>query len=357
MGAGSSLGFKTDLDSKTRTKRALQWQKDFVKVTAPNENPCPSKVKHFIAAWESIKATLAQQGGYIPFADASTWRQVLTAFCATTADIQVPFDRKAVERFVFAACHHLAWCEGKSRTETEKILQHASAVAPIVRRIAANKTFWSGNELFYFELKKFCLRYMERFADWLEHDVYGGDAMSQERLLGLAHNQFNLPFGGTSAVRHTDVLPPVPRDKRTNKPFQNDYRFIVPLKMLGLCVQPVLERALQNFCALHKCKYRLRRPLRMDELVRTLLTDYFEEESPRAASNTQVVKAVIHADTGDIKNLMAKAHTHFGRFLEIKNEFETATPMDDKCVGVTLIHCLLVHLTLVPSWLMKLELT
>lgn len=335
MGAGSSLGFKTDLDSKTRTKRALQWQKDFVKVTAPNENPCPSKVqKDFVEAWDSTKATLARQGGYIPFTDARTWRQVLIAFCAATSESQVPFDRKVVERFVSATCHHLAWCEGKSRTETEKILQHASAAAPIVRRIVANNAFWSGNELFYFELKKFCLRYMEQFTDWLEQDVYGGDAMSQERLLGLAHNQFNLPFGGAaSPVRHTDVLPPVPRDKRTNKPFKNDYRFIVPLKMLGLCVQPVLERALQKFCSLHKCSYRLRRPLRVDELVRTLLTDYFEEESPRAASNTQVVKAVIHADTGCIKNLMAKANTFFGRFLEIENDFETATPMEDKCVS------------------------
>ena len=61
---------------------------------------------------------------------------------------------------------------------------------------------------FYFDLKHHCLGYVDQLQDWLEQDIYGGDAMSQEKLLGVAHNQFNLAPG--KKIRHTDVLPPIP---------------------------------------------------------------------------------------------------------------------------------------------------
>lgn len=325
MGAATSISFRTNLDSKTRAKFIHKWKKAHTKameLAAPSR--CTPNAKKL---WAKLIDKLSS-GGFIPFVDKQTWQHAMTAYVSLESGCKLPYSKAKVQKFVTASCFHLKWCDGKSRNEAERVLRHTSHAAFIVRRITQEPKFWKGAEAYYYDLKRFGLEYAEKYEEWLEQDVYGGDALSEERLLGLAHNQFDLD--PKAAVRHTDVLPQIPLDKTTMKPFKNDYRFIVPLHMLSLCIRPIFEEALQKFCAMHKCQYQLRRQFRVDELVSTLLSKYFEEESPRAASNTEVVKAVIHGDTGALQGLMAKAAKYFGPFLQITNEFETASVQDDK---------------------------
>ena len=115
-------------------------------------------------------------------------------------------------------CFHTRWCDGKSRGEAEKVLRHTARAAFLVRGLTKHRSLWK-SDVFYFALKKHCLSYMEQFTDWLDSDVYGGDALSEERLLGVAHHQFNID-AQRPPVSHLDILPPVPLDKRTMKPFK-----------------------------------------------------------------------------------------------------------------------------------------
>jgi hypothetical protein len=310
-----------------RAQLAQNWQRSFEKMTSTAKCPTPAPPAAR-KEWAAVMADLASNGGYVPFADDQVWRSVVAAFVDAKTGSNLASGRDKVQTFVTALCFHVKFCEGRSRTDAEKVLRHVAATGYLVRLIVQQPAFWKGADSFYFAFKKQCLGYTEHLADWLESEVYGGDAMTEERLLGVAHNQFDLPVG--AKARHVDVLPPLPLDKRTLKPFKNDYRFIIPLHMLALCVRPELERALQTFCNANGCKFRLRRCFTIEEQVTQLLTRYFEQPSPRAASNTEVLKAVIHGDTGNIKDLLGKAAAFFGPVLQIDNEFETSTVMEDK---------------------------
>ena len=287
------------------------------------------------ALWNEAIAHL-QGGGYIAYVTEQMWVQAVTAYVAMNTNTRLQFDQGQVTKFVAATCFHTRWCDGKSRGEAEKVLRHTAKAAFLVRGLAKHRILWK-SDVFYFALKKHCLSYMDQFTDWLDSDVYGGDALSEERLLGVAHHQFNID-AQRPPVRHLDILPPVPLDKRTMKPFKNDYRFIVALHMIALSVMPEFEKQLQVFCQANKCGYRLRRLFTIQEQVDRVLTDYFDEEAPRAAFNTATVKAVVHADVGDLKTLMAKAEKHFGTFLRVENDFETSVAMEGKYV---IIRCFL----------------